>query len=110
MTDIHTLVPVAVPGWRVLVVTAYSAHGDTPAHTDVRIVPLIGWALVADLETGSHWEPAWWDDLGMTTGNPWQEIAHPLGPGEDPDPDHVEYLRSEAADMVRRKGTRGTDE
>lgn len=91
MADIQTLVPPAEPGWRVAVATAYYPDGAAQMVT----YPLVGWAKVNDLEVGVYWTPAWWDELGLSTGYPGQ-IAWPLGPGEVLESDLECSLRDEA--------------
>ena len=87
MSEILDLRPVAVPGWRVAVAQGVPAYGERSESVTIIEVPLIGWAQVAVM-TGPDsaervWLPCWWDDLGLTTGNPWQEVAWPLGPLEE---------------------------
>lgn len=71
-----------VTGWRVAVAGRYG--GDRIVHN---VLPMIGWAR-QDIDMGgaTAWLPCWWDELGVTTGSPY-EVGWPLAPGEDDDDD-----------------------
>ena len=106
MSEILDLRPVAVPGWRVAVAQGVPAFAGRPEKISIIEVPLIGWAQVAVM-TGPDsaervWLPCWWDDLGLTTGNPWQEVAWPLGPLEELTPELRVSLNAEVRAQLNR--------
>lgn len=103
MSTILDLRPVAVPGWRVAVALGVPEFNGSPEQVTITEVPLVGWARTRTAHDDVLWLPCWWDDLGLTVGNPWQEIAWPLGPGEDLTGDLRTSLVEEAEALLARK-------